>query len=261
MVFMVAAPGRIVLPGVYYGQFLLLCYTFCMQSCNEKALYSLMEKQASLVLYPVIYGMHKGYKHLTKDVDPKDMELYNELIKRHKDRLGVKSITLDTSSDWKDNAWYNPGDHTIGVSKELLGHPGVLAHELGHAEDFGDPEKKKDFIDKVIRSTKMGGTVFSKLLQTAGLSATTILALKTGNPYITGAAALATAATQIPTIRNELAASKRGKRILEEAGVDPDEAFKKAYTGVPTYLFPTLATAVPVLGAYIANKHFGFEGF
>lgn len=235
-----------------------------MQSCNGKALANLcdsMEKNASIVLYPVIYGMHKGYKHLTKDVDPEDAKLYKELIKRHKKRLGIKSIKQDRSSYWKDNAWYDPSEHSIGVSKELTNHPGTLAHELGHAEDFGDPAKQKDFIDKVIRGTKVGGTAFSNILGGIGLATTTGVALKTGDPYLTGLSALVTAATQIPNIRNELAASKRGKRILEEAGIDPDEAFKKAYKGVPTYLFPTIASTIPVLGAYIANKHFDFRGF
>lgn len=234
-----------------------------MQSCNEKALANLsngMEKNASIVLYPIIYGMHKGYKHLTKDVDPEDAELYNKLVKKYKKQLGLKSIRQDRTAMWRDNAWYDPSEHSIGVSKELMNHPGTLAHELGHAEDFGDPKKQKDFIDKVIRGTKVGGTALGNLLGGIGLATTTGLALKTGNPYLAGTAALITAATQIPNIRNELAASKRGKRILEEAGIDPDEAFKRAYKGVPTYLFPTVASAVPVLGAYVANKYFDFRG-
>lgn len=234
-----------------------------MQSCNGKALANLssgMEKDASIVLYPVIHGMNEGYKYLTKDIDPKDKAIYNKIKKKYKKQLGLTSIHEETDPEWEGNAYYDPTSHSIGISKDLAHQPGTLAHELGHAEDMGDPTKQKDFIDKVIRGTKTGGTVFSNMLGGAGLAATTGLAIKTGDPRIAGLSALITAATQIPIIRNELAASKRGKKILEEAGMDPDEAFKRAYSGVPTYFIPTLASAVPVLGAYIANKHFGYNG-
>ena len=153
---------------------------------------------------------------------------------------------------WTDTMWahYNPKSHTVNVPR---GNYGILAHELGHAEQYKNPLYKKT-IAPLSRVGRMAG-------QLGGLAP-----ILSDNEEDARRNSIVAGAMQVPTLIEEIDASRRGSNILNKH-ISKNPAFKsikgtsrmaqaltrlRPFAGIPSYL---LGAAAPYLVyKYMKNR-------
>tara|TARA_R100001082_G_scaffold111232_1_gene94308 strand:- start:2104 stop:2814 length:711 start_codon:yes stop_codon:yes gene_type:complete len=133
-------------------------------------------------------------------------------------------------------AHYNPGlNRVTNVQRGKNINPGLMAHELGHAQQFANPNYK---ILNRLRNVSQGLTMFGVAPQ--------ITMLTDDVDTAKFAAKLGTAAT-LPMLGHELDASFRGRALLKRAAENSGQklGFLRSFSpfkGVPSY---ALAAALP----------------
>lgn len=133
-------------------------------------------------------------------------------------------------------------DGKPGIWKGLTGdiQAGVLAHEYGHA--LNTAERGDTW--RAVHSKLYGLGQAIPTAATAGLTAAGLLGAS-DNTLLAGGilGSLASA----PTLIEEIRASARGKKILDEAGIVPKDGVS-TFAGVPSYLGLAVLPLLPYLG-------------
>jgi hypothetical protein len=166
--------------------------------------------------------------------DPKDtnlMRLTSDYAQRGKNPFLRAFAKMSEKSIAGAPGFYSGPTNEIGISKRFAS-PGVLAHELGHAE---------------------GGKALLKLNRFGKLGMLGApMALFSPDEDVARAGAIGGTALMAGTLASEADASRRGYQMLRGLGAGRRGALK-AFAGLPTYL---LAAGAPA-GAYLGKKHLG----
>lgn len=187
-----------------------------------------------------IGGINSGIAtNLMKDSIAKDPRLKINVLNVDK---AFRNIGFKAPFDMNPfYASYNPKSHTVNTPSKNYG---ILAHELGHAEQYKNPLYRK-----TIAPLSAVGRVAQKLGVLAPIF--------TDNEEEARRNSLIASAMQVPTLIEEFDASRRGSKILKESMSKP--ALTKAsssgklarmltslrpFAGMPTY---ALGAAAPYL--------------
>ena len=164
---------------------------------------------------------------------------------------------------------YDPDTRSISLNPRLAksreGALGILAHELGHAEQFrkANPSRPGYYGTFGKRNRLVGGRVLQGLGGLGGVGT----AYLSNDPETAFNAALAGSAASLPNLAMEAGASARGSRSLidfaKEQGMWKNKsALQKlklagrSWIGMPTYL---IAAAAPLV-TYLARRAGGMPG-
>lgn len=124
------------------------------------------------------------------------------------------------------NALYDNKSKGVYSSENLKDVAGVIAHELGHADNFASD----NWFRKLTQKLYPGGKILPNVVQMANMVAAP--AMTTGQQA--GLAGLSSLFA-VPTLIEEFSASNKGRKMLEGKGKTGLDAWTP-FAGLPTYI-------------------------
>lgn len=230
---------------------------------NPKTSFLLMD---TLLKGGVSLGQASYIKHLIPKLAKEDVKAYDSLMDLGLKKGIIEDVLEGTAKsnnlrskvtanliekppfDFKhmnyytDNAYFDPklpieGKPTKAVLNMLGKKPGLLAHELGHAEDYAN----KDFTRGYNLGNRLSGigNLATAIAAMSGADDNTLLAMGAGSSLL-----------EAPVLRGEFVASKNGYKMLRKLGHGRLKSLA-AFVGLPTYMVSNLSKS---FAPYIVRK-------
>lgn len=139
-----------------------------------------------------------------------------------------KNPSLEKEIENMENAFYHSNSNGIYLGKNLKRN-GILAHEMGHAED----PKLLTTLNPLGKMVSGGATLVSAFVRPQSAAR---LAAKIGTLGYGG------------TLASEISASTRGYKMLGDAGAEKFSDKIQAASGLPTYILSALLPAMTYKG-------------